>query len=149
MRIIAAGAIALMTTLVFFAVVAATAARGETFTPQQTDALNNLQEELTTCGAYYRIEIACAAPGGKEKLRTQLDPTIELFDEMAVSIGSRIGMTKDAIEQRLRRVLEQQNRLTNDNVCLNIDTLFARHNLRCKQLAGHPEAIMDEYLRRP
>jgi hypothetical protein len=136
-------------TLVFSVVIAASAAHAQTLTPQNIDALNNLQEEFATCGAYYRTEIACATPEWKERLQTQLGPTIKLFDAMAVSIGSKIGMTQDAIEQRLRRVFEQQSRLTNGNVCLNIDTLYAQHNSRCKQLAEHPEATMDEYMRRP
>ena len=130
--------------LVFSVVIAATA-HAETFTQQQTDALNNLQEEFATCGAFYRTEIACATPEWKAKLQTQLDPTLKLFDLMAVSIGSKIGMTQDAIEQRLRRVFEQQSRLTNGKVCLNFDSLYARLNSRCKQLAEHPESIIDEY----
>jgi hypothetical protein len=134
--------------LISSAVIAATVAHAETFTSQQTDALNNLQEEFATCGAFYRTEIACATPEWKAKLQTQLDPTLKLFDAMAVSIGSTIGMTQDAIEQRLRRVFEQQSRLTRGNVCLNIDSLYARLNSRCKQLAEHPESIIDEYKRK-
>ena len=125
----------------------AVAARAQTLTPQRIDALNNLQEEFTACGVYYRAEIACATPEWKAKLKAQLDPILKLFDMMVVSIGSNIGMTQDAIEQRLRRNVDQQSRLTNGKVCINIDSLYARYDARCKQLAEHPEAVMDEYMR--
>jgi hypothetical protein len=125
----------------------AAAARAQTPTSQRIDALNNLQEEFTACGVYYRATIACATPEWKAKLQTQLDPILKLFDAMAVSIGSSIGMTQDAIEQGLRRNADQQTRLANGNVCINIDSLYARYNARCKQLAEHPEATMDEYMR--
>ena len=127
----------------------AAAAHAQPLTPQRINALNNLQEEFTACGVYYRAEISCATPEWKAKLQTQLDPVLKLFDLMVVSIGSNIGMTQDAIEQRLRRNVDQQSRLTNGKVCINIDSLSARYEARCKQLAEHPEAIMDEYLRRP
>lgn len=120
----------------------------ETLTPQQITAFNNLQEEFATCGAYYRIEIACATSEIKQKLKTQLEPTLKVFDLMAVSIGSKIGMTQDAIEQRLRRIAEEQSRITNNNVCINIDSLYTRHAMRCKELAEHPEAILDRYMRK-
>ena len=84
----------------------------------------------------------------KQKLKVQLDPVLKVFDLMAVSIGSKIGMTQDAIEQRLRRVFEEQSRITNSNACVNIDSLYARHDLRCKQLATQPEALLEEYMRK-
>ncbi len=134
--------------LVSFALIIAAPSRADNLTPQQITAFNNLQEEFTTCGVYYRIEIACATSEWKQKLEIQLEPTLKVFDVMVISIGSKIGMTKDAIEQRLRRVAAEQSRITNSSTCVNIDSLYARHDLRCKQLAEHPEAILDEYMRK-
>ena len=87
--------------LVSFALIIAAPSRADNLTPQQITAFNNLQEEFTTCGVYYRIEIACATSEWKQKLEIQLEPTLKVFDVMVISIGSKIGMTKDAIEQRL------------------------------------------------
>jgi hypothetical protein len=65
-------------------------ARAQSFTPQQITALNNLQEEFTTCSAYYATQIACTSPARKQE-----DPILKIFNSMAVLIGSKIGMTKD------------------------------------------------------
>ena len=56
-------------------------------------------------------------------------------------------MTKDAIEQRLKRVAADMGRITN-NSCVNFDSLDARYQTRCKQLVENPDAIADEYLRK-
>lgn len=112
--------------LVSFALIIAMPTLAETFTPQQINALNNLQEEYTTCGYYYRLQIACAPPGeGKEKLKSQLDPILTVC------------------EQRLRRVAADMGRITNNN-CVNMDSLAARYQTRCKQLIENPDAILDE-----
>jgi hypothetical protein len=130
--------------LVSFALIIAMPTLAETFTPQQINALNNLQEEYTTCGYYYRLQIACAPPGeGKEKLKSQLDPILTVCDRAVVLFGQGIGMTKDAIEQRLRRVAADMGRITNNN-CVNMDSLAARYQTRCKQLIENPDAILDE-----
>ena len=81
---------------VLFALIIATRIRAESLTPQQITAFNNLQEEFTTCGVYYRVEIACATPEWKQRLERQLDPTLKVFDAMVIFIGTKIGMTKDA-----------------------------------------------------
>jgi len=120
----------------------------DTLTPQQINALNNLQEEYTTCSYYYRLQISCATPEWKEKLEAQLDPIMKLCDRAAIRIGNGIGMTKDAIEQRLRRVAADMGRATNNSVCINMDSLYARYQTRCKQLLENPDAILDEHLRK-
>jgi hypothetical protein len=124
------------------------AVQGQPFTPQQLTALNNLQEEFTRSGAYFHVLIACASPAMKEEATSRIAPTAKIFDTMAFVIGNKIGMTKDAMEQRLRRVFDEQSRITNNNVCLNIDSLLARRAARCKELGEHPETILDEYSRR-
>ena len=139
-----------MRSLVFVLVVlfVPAAAQGQPFTPQQLTALNNLQEEFTRCSAYFHVLIACASPAMKDDATAKIGPTAKVFDNMAVAIGNKIGMTQDAIEQRLRRIYDEQSQLTHNNVCLNIDSLLARRAARCKELGEHPETILDEYLRR-
>ena len=101
----------------------------QSLTPQQITALNNLQEEFTTCSAYYATQISCTSPARKQEAKEKIDPILKTFNSMAVLIGSKIGMTKDAMEQRLKRVFEEQGRITNNNVCINID--FFTHDAPC------------------
>jgi hypothetical protein len=117
-------------------------------TPQQLTAFNNVQEEYTRCHAYFQTLIACASPAMKSEAELRIKPTAKVFGDTAVAIGRKIGMTQDAMEQRLRRVFNDQKELTNNNVCLNLDSLMARLAARCKELGEHPEKLLGDYMRR-
>jgi hypothetical protein len=123
-------------------------ASSQALTAQQINALNNLQEEFTQYVLYFQSQIACASPAMKKEAQDRIGPTVKLFSAMAVRVGSEIGMTTDAMEQRLRRAGEEQSRITNNNLCINIDSLYARRSLRCKQLGESPETTLNEYMQK-
>lgn len=135
--------------LVLCALIDMSSARAQTLTQQQLQlrVANNIQEEYTACGYYYRLQLACAPPEGKDKLEAQLNPVLKLCDRAVILFGQGVGMTKDAIEQRLKRVAADMGRITN-NSCVNFDSLDARYQTQCKQLVENPDAIADEYLRK-
>jgi hypothetical protein len=118
-----------------------------TLTPQQQSVVNNLQEEYTACGYYYRVQIACTPLEGREALKLQLDPILRALDRAVVLFGQGIGMTNDAMQQRLSRIAADLGPDTN-NSRVNMDSLYGRYQTRCKQLLENPDAIADEYLRR-
>jgi len=47
--------------------------------PERINALNNLQEEFTTCTLFYQSIIACSPPAKKQEATQIFDPTVRLF----------------------------------------------------------------------
>jgi hypothetical protein len=115
---------------------------------QLLTALNNVQEEYTRCATYFRALIACSPPATKKEAEAQIYPTVKVFEETAVTIGRELGMTQDAMEQRLKRVFDEQNQLTNNKVCLIIDSLVARLAAPCKELGEHADRVLEKYMRK-
>jgi hypothetical protein len=88
--------------LVLCGLVGVSSPLAQALTQRQLRVANNIQE-YTACGYYYRLQLACAPPEGKA--RSAINTGIEVVRPGGNSFfGQGIGMTKDAIEQRLRRV---------------------------------------------
>jgi hypothetical protein len=113
---------------------------------KEVQAWNEVQEELTACVAYFNFGKNCA-PIGKEEEAKQMDPTIEHMMTLALTVGSRIGMTQDAMLSRLKMTLEDQAKLT-EGKCLNFASLLTRYASRCKLLGEHPEAVFLEHMKK-
>jgi hypothetical protein len=122
----------------------------EKMTDQQLYAFNSVQEEYTRCEFYFRTLVTCSSspPAMKEQAESQIGSTAKVFADTANAIGRKIGMTQDAMEQRLIRIAKEQAELTNNSACLNLDSLLARYAARCKELGEHPLNILEEYLRK-
>jgi hypothetical protein len=116
-------------------------------TETEISAWNAVQEEMTTCAAFYLFAKTCAPEGAKQEELAQIDRIIERMSELALMTGIEIGMTKDAMLSRLKMTLEEQARVT-DGKCVNYSSLFVRHSTRCKTLGEHPESIFREYMNR-
>jgi hypothetical protein len=67
------------------------------------------------------------------------------MDTLAFVIGSRIGMTQDAMVSRLRMAIEDQAKLIQGK-CVNFSSLMVRHLDRCQSLGDRPEAGFREYM---
>ncbi len=104
-----------------------------------------LQQEVTTCTAFYKIMQKCLDE--KDPLYGRYDKLIDQLYEIMIDAGKRIGMSPDAITARYQAQLDQQTDVT-QNSCPNVAALAERHGQRCKQVTENPQAIAEEYLRK-
>jgi len=114
---------------------------------RETQAWNNVQEELTACAAYWNVAKTCAPEDAKADELRQVDRIIDHMNTLALKVGSRIGMTQDAMVSRLKMAIEDQAKLIQGK-CVNFSSLMVRHLDRCKSLGDHPEAAFREYMKK-
>jgi hypothetical protein len=108
-------------------------------------AWSAVQEELTSCTAYWQRFKACAPENAPKAELEKVDRIIKQFSDLSFDVGNKIGMTVDAMLSRLTMAIEEQNKLTGDK-CVNFASLTTRYLTRCKALAEKPDATFREYM---
>lgn len=108
-------------------------------------AMNELQGEMITCVAYYRIGKECLGDKEPQLSRDMQTSTDHLID-LSGRVGKAIGLTDDAMLSRLKLSMKEQMSLMNNN-CINIASLLERHAMRCKKVVQDADAILAEYLK--
>jgi hypothetical protein len=115
-------------------------------TPEKRrQAFADLQMEYSVCIAYYNMEKICAPDELKAKAAHDLDPIIKTLTETAYLIGSKIGMTNEAMGARLKMSYDDAGQRMRHS-CINFAAEYERHGQRCKLLAEHPDQIFYEYM---
>lgn len=112
---------------------------------KEITAWNNVQEELTGCTAVWHFAKTCAPENATEDELRRVDHIITQFTGLALSIGSNIGMSQDAMLSRFKMAIEDQAAMT-EGKCINFPSLMARHMTRCKSIAENPQAAFREYM---
>ena len=112
---------------------------------KRQQAFADLQMEYSICIVYYNMEKLCAPDDMKAKVAHDLDPIIKILTDTAYQIGSRIGMTNEAMVARLRLSYDDAGERIN-HTCINFSSEYGRHGQRCKLLSEHPDQIFYEYL---
>ena len=112
---------------------------------KRRQAFADLQMEYSFCIVYYNMEKSCAPDDMKAKLAHDLDPIIKILTDTAYQIGSRIGMTNDAMVARLKLSYDDAGERIN-HTCINFSSEYVRHGKRCKLLAEEPVTIFNEYM---
>ncbi|HRF09796.1 MAG TPA: hypothetical protein PL193_14285 [Xanthobacteraceae bacterium] len=108
-------------------------------------AVDDTQFETTACLAYYYHGKQCFFARLPADRKKDHETTITVLTSRAFELGSKLGMTEDAMLSRLKIKLEEQRSLMSGS-CTNFDSLFARHAQRCKQITEDPESLLKEYL---
>jgi hypothetical protein len=117
------------------------------YSAKEITAWNKVQYDMTQCAAvWYRLK-ACAPGSAESEEIKQAEQTADHFLELAIGVGTEIGMTHDAINSRLKIATEDQTKLI-EGKCINFSSLAARYLTRCKALGEHPEATFQEYMNR-
>ena len=112
---------------------------------KQVTAWNNVQQEITECVAYLRFGVTCAPETATKEDLKPTEKSIERMTDLAVQIGNEIGMTTDAMLNRLQIAIQGQMKLT-ERKCVNFSSLLAIYGQRCKLVGEHPETIFMEYM---
>jgi hypothetical protein len=84
-------------------------------------AFNNLQEEMTTCMAYYMFGQACMKDQMTPETTQRAAAAFNALNESSFEIGQSLGMTVDAMISRLEMSAGEMRRLTN-NSCINFSS---------------------------
>ncbi|MGH6673883.1 MAG: hypothetical protein ACRECV_18190 [Xanthobacteraceae bacterium] len=129
-------------TIAFLLISGSAFAQSTKFSEKEVTAWNSVQYELTQCAAVWQFLTACAPEGAKVE---ETKRVARHFSELAVAVGTEIGMTQDAMNSRLKIVMEDQAKLI-EGKCINFSSLAIRYLDRCKGLGEHPEAAFREYM---
>jgi hypothetical protein len=104
-----------------------------------------VQEELTSCTAFWHFSKTCAPENASEDELKRADQIIMHFTDLALSVGSKIGMSQDAMLSRFKMAIENQAAITGGK-CVNYASLMQRYLARCKSIAENPQAAFREYM---
>ena len=115
------------------------------FSQREITAWSSVQEELTACTAVWHFAKTCAPENASEDELKRADEIITHFTDLALSVGSNIGMSQDAMLSRFKMAVENQARITGGK-CINNASLMARYLTRCKLIAENPQAAFREYM---
>lgn len=112
---------------------------------RETYALNNLQQEMTTCANYFLLMERCVAntPGTGDTGK-QYGGLANTTIMGAMEIGKAIGMTDDAMKSRMKFEGDAIMALIEGN-CVNISSVMSRHMSRCESVVNQPKQIIEEY----
>jgi hypothetical protein len=118
--------------------------------PQSKDFIavfDDVHFEIANCAAYYAITQQCFSGSDKqsESYRKEVDAIIGILNKASFEIGSKIGMTQDAMLSRFKMVLDEHKKHLAGS-CVNLSSLYVRHANRCKQVAENPMSIVSEYM---
>ncbi len=111
----------------------------------QTDALSNLQMEMSVCIAYYNFMKTCSPDQMQADTAAKVDPVIQLLTKRAFVVGTSIGMTNDAMLARQQMSYTDQTQII-QNSCTNFSSLYVRHGERCKRVVENSDSILREYM---
>jgi hypothetical protein len=133
-------------TIAFLLISGSAFAQSEELSERAVTAWNNVQQEITYCAAFWQIFRACAPAAAKADEVQQAERVAKYFSDLAFVIGTKIGMTQDAMMSRLKMAMEDQSKLTEGKICVNFSSLAVRYTARCKVLGDHPEAAFRDYM---
>ena len=134
-------------TIVLLLISGSAFAQAPKYSAKELTAWNKVQYELTQCAAvWYRLK-DCAPESARPEEVRQTEQTADHFLELAIGVGTEIGMTPDAMSSRAKMLREDQTKLI-EGKCINFSSLAARYITRCKALGEHPEATFQEYMNR-
>ena len=114
---------------------------------KEIQAWDSVQEELAACIGYFNVAKTCAPEGATTDELKRMDRIIDHMDTLAFAVGSRIGMTQDAMLSRLKMAIADQAKLMQGK-CINFASLMTRYMDRCKLLGESPEAVFLEYMKK-
>jgi hypothetical protein len=121
-------------------------ARSTKLSEREVTAWNNVQQEITYCAAFWQIFRACAPDGTKAEEVQQAERVAKYFSDLAFVIGTKIGMTQDAMVSRLKMAMEDQSKLTEGKICVNFSSLAVGYTARCKVLGDHPDGAFRDHM---
>jgi len=120
-------------------------AQSNKLSEKEITAWNSVQYEMTQCAALWQFLRACVPENAKAEDVRHAEQVAKYFSELAVTTGLRIGMTQDAMNSRLKMVMEDQAKLI-EGKCVNFSSLAIRYLDRCKALGEHPETMFQEHM---
>lgn len=133
---------------VAFAMAVGTAFAQDTkLSDKEIAAWDSEQQELVECTAYKHFAKTCA-PGienaGENDLKL-LDRAMAVDTELALAIGSKIGMPQDARLSRIKTAMENQA-TTTQGKCIHHPSWEAKYWARCAWLAQTPLGVFQEHM---
>lgn len=124
-----------------------TPAFAQALSDKETQAISNIQHEMSTCVAYYSIVQQCMERSNFGEAAQRQKAVVEHLIVLAAKLGTSIGMTMDAMQSRIQIESQQQTALIQSN-CSNTSSLYTRYADRCKKVVESPDSILIEYLSR-
>lgn len=121
----------------------ASSALAQSDAEKATRAMNNLQQEMTICIAFYAIGKVCVEPTDAD-LAAKFDAVGEVLLQGAFEVGTAISMTQDAMLSRLTLEQKEMQALIANN-CVNISSLINRYADRCHRLVEESGTVMNEF----
>ena len=109
------------------------------------NAMNNVQQEMMECAAYYITVGTCI---GKQDAKTAegLQKIGGDFIERGGMLAKEIGMTEDAVASRFKMAHQDQLNLIKKD-CVNISSLMSRYQDRCELIWRDFKAVVNEYMK--
>jgi hypothetical protein len=99
------------------------------------------------CHAFYQFMRTCAPENASEQDLKRMDRNTEYMSNLSFDVGTRSGMTMDAMLSRLKMAAEQQAKLI-EGKCVNAASLMTRYLYRCKFVAENLSKVFLEYERK-
>jgi hypothetical protein len=111
------------------------------------NALNNVNQEMMECAAYYYISAACFAVSNRDaKTIEQMKQISDDFLERGIRVANEIGLTADAQLSRFKMANQEQMKLLNGS-CVNFSSLMSRYLDRCERVYNDFRAVVNEYMK--
>ena len=111
----------------------------------ETRALSNLHQEMTTCIAFYMTMQQCVGKERDPNLYAGAQQTIERLGELSIRTARTLDLSEDAMASRLKMAIADHMKLIKEN-CVNVSSLLSRYGERCRAVAERPIDILNDYM---
>ncbi len=107
--------------------------------------LNNAQQEMVICVAYYKTVSICIANRGDHKTSQTYTKMAENLLVYSAVIAIEIGLSQDAVISRNKIASEHMYNLMKGQ-CINISSAISRYGTSCPELSKDPLKSIAPYL---